>query len=753
MPLIMWLTLLLKKTMVRYFSKVDKVDSVANCSSFSVNVGKATEAQDILSEGLRLSAKPVQLLHDAMKQMNRRVNLRTMIPSLCANASHFANHTSKPNIASTNDIAIVASTASPPPQTKQQLTKLEDKNEDDDDNIVFKDEGNVMASENAAHVSDPTVIMAMEINPPPPLPPSHTFSSVLLKDKNRSKAESNIKESNNNKAVSFAPTLRMKTASTSNHSIPSKSKTKFGKPVRIQAQKQHTPASLSSSFSDDNTSSTIDKKSESKTLKLTKSDLSYMLNWDPTAPRAKRKLNHNQNNAISEVSLSKVDEKKNEELGNMGTTATYNTIGTSSSGISSLTSATNASSVEVVTAVDSSCDSTSSLHKKQTINESPTTKNVQHQQSESSIPSSVNQECKNNNINTNTVVSSNNSIHHNAFPTLSTPQQHQAAQLHSISSNYSSNNIRSYNDECDPDFLPLVLKKNVFRVNSISYCKLSTIGKGASCKVYKVLSKDHNVYALKKVRLEGMKKKEVDGFSNEINLLKRLRGNPSIIQLIDAQIVLDRKSILVVMELGEVDLHHVLQQQQQSGGSIGKLNINFIRLTWQQMLTAVHSIHEERIVHGDLKPANFLFVRGALKLIDFGIAKAIQSDDTTNIYRDSAMGTVNYMAPEAINGHCDDGRLKLGRASDIWSLGCILYQMLFGRTPFYNLKNMIKKLQAIADPRYKIPYPDNMDVSEAAVDAAKLCLRRNPNDRPPIVADEKNRAQVGLLNNHKFLRS
>lgn len=54
----------------------------------------------------------------------------------------------------------------------------------------------------------------------------------------------------------------------------------------------------------------------------------------------------------------------------------------------------------------------------------------------------------------------------------------------------------------------------------------------------------------------------------------------------------------------------------------------------QQILLAVKTIHEERIVHSDLKPANFLLVRGSLKLIDFGIAKAIMSD-TTNIQRDS----------------------------------------------------------------------------------------------------------------------
>jgi serine/threonine protein kinase len=59
-----------------------------------------------------------------------------------------------------------------------------------------------------------------------------------------------------------------------------------------------------------------------------------------------------------------------------------------------------------------------------------------------------------------------------------------------------------------------------------------------------------------------------------------------------------------------------------------------IDIILQQILQAVNTIHEERIVHSDLKPANFLLVKGSLKLIDFGIAKAIMSD-TTNIQRDS----------------------------------------------------------------------------------------------------------------------
>lgn len=295
-------------------------------------------------------------------------------------------------------------------------------------------------------------------------------------------------------------------------------------------------------------------------------------------------------------------------------------------------------------------------------------------------------------------------------------------------------------------FLPLVHQNNILQVNGASYAKLGVIGKGGSCKVYRALSKKCAVVAIKKVKLEGMERKAIEGYANEIALLKRLRGNPAIIQMYDSEVDIQRKSIFVVMELGEVDLNHVLRQRALSGAD-RSLNMNFIRLTWQQMLSAVHCIHEERIIHSDLKPANFLFVRGALKLIDFGIAKAIQSDDTTNIYRESHIGTLNYMSPEAIldTGSGQNGpRMKIGRASDVWSLGCILYEMVFGKTPFAEL-HFIQKLQAIVNPKHEIAFSE--DVDEAAVDAIKQCLRRNPDERPPIMGKE------GLLNEHRFLHS
>jgi len=174
------------------------------------------------------------------------------------------------------------------------------------------------------------------------------------------------------------------------------------------------------------------------------------------------------------------------------------------------------------------------------------------------------------------------------------------------------------------------------------------------------------------------------------------------------------------------------------------------------MLQAVQVIHDEKIVHSDLKPANFVLVKGQLKLIDFGIANAI-ANDTTNIQRDHQIGTLNYMSPEAIELPDGMRRLKVGRASDVWSLGCILYQMIYGRPPFFHFQPL-QKMKATPDPSYVIEYPEyaiplspksssssplqttppqKMDhlkvkVREDVIDTMKACLSRHPKERITI---------------------
>ncbi|KAF9393223.1 Dual-specificity kinase, spindle pole body (SPB) duplication and spindle checkpoint function [Podila verticillata] len=241
--------------------------------------------------------------------------------------------------------------------------------------------------------------------------------------------------------------------------------------------------------------------------------------------------------------------------------------------------------------------------------------------------------------------------------------------------------------------------RTVIMVNNRPYTRLSQVGKGGSSKVYKVLASNNRIFALKRVSFERADKVTIEGYVNEINLLQKLEKNSRIVRLYDAEINNQKGALSLLMEFGEIDLAHLLLNKREE-----PFDIHFIGLYWRQMLEAVDAIHNLKIVHSDLKPANFLLVEGSLKLIDFGIANAI-SNDTTNIHREGQLGTANYMSPEAISSNPASGTRKLGRSSDVWSLGCILYQMVYGKTPFSEFPNVFQKMSVITDSKHVIPFP------------------------------------------------
>lgn len=291
-----------------------------------------------------------------------------------------------------------------------------------------------------------------------------------------------------------------------------------------------------------------------------------------------------------------------------------------------------------------------------------------------------------------------------------------------------------HQNAADPEFADILNPKKIRVVNGKPYLIIQKIGKGGSSKVYKVLSPEADVYALKQVDISGVNDYVVQSFKNEIKLLQMLQHSDRIIKLIDSEIDRRNDTVMIVLEAGDIDLASLIAKNRTENEEIDP---NFLRIMWQQMLEAVQTVHDAKVIHGDLKPANFLFVGGTLKLIDFGIAMSITPGlETTSMERAQSVGTVNYMSPESliarpVNGH--ESKIKQGRPADVWSLGCILYQLVYNR-PAFPQTDMFEKVTAICDNSYEIEFPlvEDREDFVALSHVMRLCLQRDPKQRPTI---------------------
>lgn len=200
----------------------------------------------------------------------------------------------------------------------------------------------------------------------------------------------------------------------------------------------------------------------------------------------------------------------------------------------------------------------------------------------------------------------------------------------------------------------------------------------------------------------------------------------------------------MVMERGDRDLHQVLNAYRYPYPTYMVLRV------WHQMLLAVAYIHRNGVIHSDLKPGNFLLVGGRLKLIDFGIASNIATE-ATSIIKYTQGGTFNYVSPEALtdtsqapspppangrpsaNHPAHQPHVKISTKSDVWSLGCILYQLLYRDTPFGHIKNTNMKMVSIVNDMHAIAYralPPT--VPGLFLEIVQRCLVRAPKQRASV---------------------
>jgi serine/threonine-protein kinase len=160
------------------------------------------------------------------------------------------------------------------------------------------------------------------------------------------------------------------------------------------------------------------------------------------------------------------------------------------------------------------------------------------------------------------------------------------------------------------------------------------------------------------------------------------------------------------------------------------------RLPWGEAIRVVAAIagglaaahgQEPPIIHRDLKPENIMVLEGgAVKVMDFGIAKVIEALHQTNT---QSVGTLQYMSPEQIDAHTIDHR------SDLYCLGLIFYELLAGRPPFQSASpRQLLNLQCTAEPP---PLPDEVraGLPRGVEQLVFQLLEKAPEDRPYLAQD------------------
>ncbi|CAF0865319.1 unnamed protein product [Adineta steineri] len=227
--------------------------------------------------------------------------------------------------------------------------------------------------------------------------------------------------------------------------------------------------------------------------------------------------------------------------------------------------------------------------------------------------------------------------------------------------------------------------------------------------------------ALKQVELSRMTdSKTIEDCKREVFLLQQL-DHPNIIKYISHFI--DNNDLYIVLELASAgDLSQMFESLHQKKKLLNEKTI------WKffcQITCGLEYMHSKRIMHRDIKPANiFINKDGSIKLGDLGLSRYF---DSKTILAYSNVGTPYYMSPEIIDGQCRGYNFQF----DIWSLACILYEMVVLRSPFYEMNLDLPSLQRKIltldyEPLSTQLYYTNLH------SIINQCLVLNPEQRLPI---------------------
>jgi NIMA (never in mitosis gene a)-related kinase len=260
----------------------------------------------------------------------------------------------------------------------------------------------------------------------------------------------------------------------------------------------------------------------------------------------------------------------------------------------------------------------------------------------------------------------------------------------------------------------IVLYGNITEMDQ--YVKEKQIGEGSFGTAYLARSKRTGVhYVIKKINLSRMTEKEKYEAMREVEVLAKMQ-HPYIVAYKES-FEYD-KNLYIVMDYCEGgDLYTKIREHAQNGQYFSE----DIILNWfVQICLALKHVHDHKILHRDIKSQNIFLTKGNnIKLGDFGIAKILMN--TVDLAK-TCIGTPYYLSPEI----CENK--PYNNKSDVWALGCILYEMAALKHAFVagNMKNLIVKIIRGSYPQLPLRYSNDLR------NLVQQLFRRNPQERPSI---------------------